>query len=615
MAILIRSSNIYHSTNDKIINNEIKTVKLPIWRCFSEKKENNSVNITEKNTSGLWINNDIVYDNQSFVKGQYYVAQFEDSLGITQACGGMKVIFLDVNYEIPLKNGALIITDAPNSYTITKKIQKYSGIADAEFAVYDPDAVFNRSFYLNKVYYSNNTIPIFIKQDDKFPTVINVDLVYDNVNYQAYYDPQLTDDIKITLSSDKCIVSGRIVCGTVLFYGMLVPQNGFNGMENSYTFKGWTVDEYRPQSITIELFGESMVLEFKENLIVKSNGYSNGREVALNSNKLVQYISFGDGFEYPEADYPHQLNAKNVLDSFSKGKETATLLCSISDYYDEKGNKIISTQTSNKMTFNLYDEVVPLVYKSPSVDMPMSVNNKFEPKKFVVLGSEIFYDGSVWQQLQLQESGIAEGVIFTDGTKGLSLAASDSIGEVVCDGIGTATDSHIIIPSIMYGTNGGIVVGVSNLAFNLSPIITSLTIRSSGYIGNSAFSGCTSLTSVTIGNGVTSIGISAFSNCSGLTSVVIGDGVDTIESLAFFNCTQLRNITIPKNVKYIESSVFNRCQGLNSVEFKGTPFMQPDVFKTCIKLTDIFVPWSMGEVDGAPWGATNATIHYNYQGN
>ena len=35
-------------------------------------------------------------------------------------------------------------------------------------------------------------------------------------------------------------------------------------------------------------------------------------------------------------------------------------------------------------------------------------------------------------------------------------------------------------------------------------------------------------------------------------------------------------------------------------------------FWNCPNLTDIYVPWSEGEVEGAPWGANNATIHYNY---
>ena len=40
-------------------------------------------------------------------------------------------------------------------------------------------------------------------------------------------------------------------------------------------------------------------------------------------------------------------------------------------------------------------------------------------------------------------------------------------------------------------------------------------------IGEWAFSGCSGLTSVTIGNSVTSIGRNAFSGCSGLTSITI----------------------------------------------------------------------------------------------
>ena len=34
----------------------------------------------------------------------------------------------------------------------------------------------------------------------------------------------------------------------------------------------------------------------------------------------------------------------------------------------------------------------------------------------------------------------------------------------------------------------------------------------------------------------------------------------------------------------------------------------------CTNLTTINVPWAEGAVAGAPWGATNATINYNYTG-
>ena len=61
-------------------------------------------------------------------------------------------------------------------------------------------------------------------------------------------------------------------------------------------------------------------------------------------------------------------------------------------------------------------------------------------------------------------------------------------------------------------------------------------------IGNYAFSGCSSLTSVTIPNGVTSIGAGAFVNCSSLTSVTIPSSVQGIGNYAFENCTSLTRV-------------------------------------------------------------------------
>ena len=62
-------------------------------------------------------------------------------------------------------------------------------------------------------------------------------------------------------------------------------------------------------------------------------------------------------------------------------------------------------------------------------------------------------------------------------------------------------------------------------------------------IGNSAFYGCSGLTSVMIPDSVTSIGVSAFSRCDSLASVIIGNSVTIIGSFAFGFCRSLRNIS------------------------------------------------------------------------
>ena len=84
-------------------------------------------------------------------------------------------------------------------------------------------------------------------------------------------------------------------------------------------------------------------------------------------------------------------------------------------------------------------------------------------------------------------------------------------------------------------------------------------------IGESAFSGCSGLTSVTIGNSVTSIGWSAFFGCSGLTSVTIGNSVTSIGDYAFYSCSGLTSVTIPTSVTSIGIYAFKDCSGLTSV--------------------------------------------------
>ena len=61
-------------------------------------------------------------------------------------------------------------------------------------------------------------------------------------------------------------------------------------------------------------------------------------------------------------------------------------------------------------------------------------------------------------------------------------------------------------------------------------------------IGDNAFYGCTSLTSINIPNSVTSIGSSAFEGCASLTSITIPNSVTKINYRAFSGCTGLTDI-------------------------------------------------------------------------
>ena len=114
------------------------------------------------------------------------------------------------------------------------------------------------------------------------------------------------------------------------------------------------------------------------------------------------------------------------------------------------------------------------------------------------------------------------------------------------------------------------VMGIGNSAFSGCTGLTSITIPNSvTEIGSWAFSGCTGLTSVTIPNSVTSIGTSAFSGCTGLTSITIPNSVTSIGVAAFAWCTGLNTITIPNSVMSIGGGAFEGCTGLNRVNYTG----------------------------------------------
>lgn len=88
-------------------------------------------------------------------------------------------------------------------------------------------------------------------------------------------------------------------------------------------------------------------------------------------------------------------------------------------------------------------------------------------------------------------------------------------------------------------------------------------------IGESAFSGCTGLTSVNIPSGVTNIGILAFSSCTGLISVDIPNTVTDIYQQAFQGCTSLTSISIPNSVTMIGVSAFASCSELTSISVQS----------------------------------------------
>lgn len=114
--------------------------------------------------------------------------------------------------------------------------------------------------------------------------------------------------------------------------------------------------------------------------------------------------------------------------------------------------------------------------------------------------------------------------------------------------------------------------------------LTELVINSGNILPNT-FTGCLTLTGVTISDGVTEIGECAFRCCKSLTNVIIGNGVTKIGSSAFAQ-TALKSVTIPDNVTEIDSYAFHGCKALNSVTIPASGIhIRKNAFENCPNLS------------------------------
>ena len=74
-----------------------------------------------------------------------------------------------------------------------------------------------------------------------------------------------------------------------------------------------------------------------------------------------------------------------------------------------------------------------------------------------------------------------------------------------------------------------------------------------------------SITSVFIGDGLTSIGDYAFSDCSNMASITIPNSVTSIGDCAFYGCSGLTSVAIPNNITSIGVDAFLECENLEKM--------------------------------------------------
>lgn len=167
------------------------------------------------------------------------------------------------------------------------------------------------------------------------------------------------------------------------------------------------------------------------------------------------------------------------------------------------------------------------------------------------------------------------------------------------------------------------VTGIGNCAFYYCTSLTSVTIPASvTTIGDEAFSCCSNIATMTVEAGnkvydsrnscnaiikketntliagckntiipddVTRIGNFAFEGCTSLTTITIPASVTSIGDFAFYDCTGLTTVTIPASVTNIGNYAFGGCSSLTTVTIgSGVTFIGYDAFYDCTNVTDVY---------------------------
>ena len=185
-----------------------------------------------------------------------------------------------------------------------------------------------------------------------------------------------------------------------------------------------------------------------------------------------------------------------------------------------------------------------------------------------------------------------------------------SEGEYTVSGIGTCTDTEILIPTTY---NGLPVVSVEASAFLNNTAITSVVLPDIiTSIGENAFNGCESLTSVTFGKNsqLSSIGPGAFNYCYSLESITIPESVTNIGSEAFNYCCGLRSVTFGENSQLtsIGDYAFLGCYSLESITIPASVTSIGEwAFVECYRLVEV---WNLSKLNITAGSEDNGYVGY-----
>ena len=210
-------------------------------------------------------------------------------------------------------------------------------------------------------------------------------------------------------------------------------------------------------------------------------------------------------------------------------------------------------------------------------DWCCSLSNIVIPDSVASIGKEAFMYCVLLKSISIPKSVIClNGNPFVDWDGKLECLSPDFIYE----------------DDVLFNENKSKIISFRNKNIELYAIPDSVIS-----IGDSAFSGCRSLSCIVIPDSVTNIGEGAFSGCRSLSSIVIPNSVTCIEKGAFYYCSSLSSIVIPDSVTSISDTTFANCHSLSSIVIPtSVASIGKCAFANCHSLSEIVIPSSVTSI-------------------
>lgn len=174
------------------------------------------------------------------------------------------------------------------------------------------------------------------------------------------------------------------------------------------------------------------------------------------------------------------------------------------------------------------------------------------------------------------------------GSVGLEYLYNDITKTYTVSGMGTCTDTEVVIPSYY---NGIPVTAIRGNAFRNSNITSVIISEGILYINTNAFTYCNNLKNIKLPQSLTGISGNAFFACTALEEIAIPEAVTTIYDNTFRYCTSLKSITLPKSLKSIGESVFYGCTALEEITIPdAVTAINDNAFVNCTNLKKVKFP-------------------------